>query len=81
MKVFHYISGEEIMVGDRVREVGRDGYVEEIIQPGSDMAVSCGWLDGGVCTVMIWGDKQGRVLWQPPDGEFWEDLEFVGRRQ
>jgi hypothetical protein len=77
MKVFRYTSGEKVKVGDRVREAGRVGFVEEIIQPGSDM--SC--LKGGVCTMMDWGGTQGNVMWEPPDGEHWDELEFLGRNQ
>ena len=79
MKIFHYITGEEVKIGDRVREVGREGRVTEIIQPGSDMAISYDYTEGGVRTEMDWNGEIGYAIWEPPDGDCWEDLEFIER--
>ncbi len=80
MRVFHYITGEEVKVGDYVREVGRDYRVIEIIQPGSETAESCDCAEGGVRTSMDLSGTRGNVLWEPPDGACWEDLEFLRRQ-
>jgi hypothetical protein len=79
MRAFHYWSGEEVKVGDYVREVGRAGRVIEIIQPGSETAMCCDCAEGGVRTSMDMSGTKGNVLWEPPDGACWEDLEFLGR--
>ena len=79
-KVFHYFSGEVIELGDRVRDVRHLGYVAEIIQPGSDYALSCDCPDGGVLTMADWDGTKSPRIWTPPDGEFWEDLEFIARK-
>ena len=80
-KVFHYFSGEVIQLGDRVRDASRIGYVAEIVQPGSDTSLSCDCPEGGVLTKVDWDGVESPRIWTPPDGEFWEDLEFIGRRQ
>lgn len=80
MKVFHYISGEIIKVGDRVKDAGHRGRAIEIIQPGSYTALSCDCAEGGVHTVANWGGKKGSRIWEPPDRENWEDLVFLQRR-
>jgi len=79
MRVFHYISGEEVKIGDYVREVGRDGRVSRIIQPGSKDALDNGCLEGGMITSMDMNGTIGNSLWEPPDGDCWEDLEFIRR--
>ena len=79
LKAFHYMSGEEVKVGDRVREVGRCGLVTEVFQLGSDSALGSDSPEGGVRVVMDWDGKKSNVLWEPPDGDCWEDLEFLGR--
>ena len=79
-RVFHYFSGEVVQVGDRVRDVRHLGYVAEVFQPGSGMALSCDCPDGGVLTMSDWDGTQSPRIWTPPDGEFWEDLEFIARR-
>jgi hypothetical protein len=80
-KVFHYFSGEVVQEGDRIRSAGRPGIVVEVFQPGSDSAVSFECPEGGVRTTEDWNGKQSPMIWQPPDGDYWEDLEFVGRKQ
>jgi len=79
-RVFHYFSGEVIQQGDRIRSAGRSGYVAEVFQPGSDSAKTFDCPEGGVLTFEDWDGKQSPMVWRPPDGEFWEDLEFIGRK-
>ena len=78
-KIFHYFSGEVIELGDRVCDCSHLGYVAEIIQPGSGTALSCDCPDGGVLTMADWDGTKSPRIWTPPDGEFWEDLEFISR--
>ena len=79
-RVFHYFSGEVVQQGDRIRSAGRSGYVAEVFQPGSDSAKTFDCPEGGVLTFEDWDGKQSPMVWRPPDGEFWEDLEFIGRK-
>jgi hypothetical protein len=80
-KIFHYFSGEIIQPGDRVRVAGRLGRVEEIFQPGSDNSLAHDFPDGGVLTIASWDGIESPMVWRPPDGELWEDLEFIGRKE
>jgi hypothetical protein len=80
-KIFHYVSGEIIQPGDRARVAGRLGRVEEIFQPGSDNSLAHDFPDGGVLTIASWDGIDNPIVWQPPDGELWEDLEFIGRKE
>lgn len=80
MRVFRYFSGETVEVGDHVRDAGRLGRVTEIIQPGSDEAASYSCPDGGVRTVVDWDGTSSNAMWEPPDGDLWEDLEFLSRQ-
>ena len=73
------MSGEEVRIGDYVREVGRDLRVVEIIQPDTEAALIYGCLDGGMVTAMDMSATLGRAVWEPPDGDCWEDLEFIRR--
>ena len=77
MRVFHYFSGEIVMLGDRIRSSGRAGRVVQIIQPGSQDAADCSCPDGAVCTED--NDTGGSMLLTPPDRELWEDLDFISR--
>ena len=80
MRVFHYMSGEEVVIGDYVREIGcRDGRVVQIIQPDSEDAEILDCPEGGVVTAMDMSGTIGRAVWEPPDGDCWEDLEFIRR--
>jgi hypothetical protein len=79
-RVFHYFSGEIVQPGDRVRISGRLGFVQEVMQPGSDNSLGHDFPDGGVLTITSWEGVQSPMVWHPPDGELWEDLEFIGRK-
>ena len=77
---FHYYSGEIVCVGDLVRVYGRlNGYIAEVVMPGTEQALACNCPDGYVCTVSEWDGKKSSSLWTPPDGKFWEDLDLVQR--
>ena len=79
---FHYRSGESVCVGDRVRINRRsvcDGYVAEVEITGTAQALACNCPAGYVCTVANENGENQSFLWTPPDGEHWEDLEFVSR--
>src|ERR1035437_10881123 len=47
-RVFHYITGEVVRYGDRVRAAGHRGHVAEVFQPASHTTVSCRCPEGGV---------------------------------
>ena len=77
---FHYFNGKTVCVGDRVLICGRfNAYVAEVEMPGTKQALACGCPDGYVCTAPAEKGGKGNMLWTPPDGELWEDLEFVQR--
>jgi len=78
-KSFYYVTGEMVMVGDIIQSAGCPGFIKEIIQPGSDSAITFDCAEGGVLLVECFGGEQGLKLMRLPDGEFWEDLEFISR--
>jgi hypothetical protein len=47
-RVLHYITGEVVRCGDRVRAAGHLGHVAEVFPPASHTAVSCRCPEGGV---------------------------------
>ena len=79
-QVFHYFSGEAVELGDRVRDTGHLGRVVEIIAPGSEEAIACECQGGGVRIVVDWDGQASNRLYEPRDGPYWEDLEFLGRQ-
>ena len=79
-KTFHYFSGEVVQPGDQVRVSGRLGYVAEVFQPGSDNSLAHNFPDGGVVTMASWDGVESPMVWEPPDGGLWEDLEFIRRK-
>ena len=79
-KDFHYFSGEIVQLGDRVRVAGRLGHVAEILRPGSDNSLAHDSPEGGILTIASWDGIESPMVWQPPDGELWEDLEFIERK-
>jgi hypothetical protein len=82
MAVFHYFSGEAVELGDKVSDAGHIGFVTDIFQPGSQEAAdfSCP-EEGGIFVVSDWNGQKSNILWTPPDGKSWEDLEFLERKQ
>jgi hypothetical protein len=82
MYIFHYFDHNDVQVGDLVigpeRRIGR---VSEIIQPGSYDAECFGIPEGGVRFIFDWNGVHGAELMTPPDGEYWEDIEFVCREK
>lgn len=61
------------MVGDRVIDCGRPARVLDVFPPGRQSAEHYHCPEGAVAT-------SASRLRTPPDGEYWEDLEFVSRR-
>ena len=80
-RVFHYITGEVVRYGDRVRAAGHLGRVAEVFQPASHTAVTCRCPEGGVLNLSDWKGVEIASIWTPPDGKSWQDLEFLGREQ
>jgi hypothetical protein len=86
---FRYHSGEAVNEGDSVRTaygdktsiIYRYGCVEKVISPDSDDSTNWNCPQGGVLVVEDWDGTSNRVLWTPPDGIYWEDLEFIHRRR
>lgn len=80
MREFYYFDTNVIRLGDAVRgPQGRIGRVDEIIQPGSIESQENDCPEGGVRFVFDWDGVQDAVLMIPPDGESWEDIEFLNR--
>lgn len=80
MRIFHYFDGNEIRVGDHViGPRGRLGRVDKIIQPESAESNTYDAPLGGVLFIFDWDGVPGPVMMTPPDGKYWEDIEFVAR--
>ena len=81
MTDFHYFSGETVQLGDKVSDAGHIGIVTYIIHPNTQDAAdfSC-FEQGGIMVESDWDGQKSNALWEPPDREFWEDLEFLGRK-
>jgi hypothetical protein len=80
MREFHYFDSNVIQVGDLVSGPrGRIGRVEEIVQPDSLESQAYGCPEGGVRFVFDWNGIQSAVMMLPPDGAFWEDIQFISR--
>jgi hypothetical protein len=80
MAVFHYFSGEAVELGDNVSDAGHLGSVTDIFQPGTQESIDFSCPEGGVMVVSDWDGQKSAALWTPPDGDFWEDLDFLGRK-
>ena len=81
MREFHYFDSNVIRLGDLVcGPRDRMGWVDEIVQPGSQESQAYGCPEGGVRFIFDWDGIQSAVMMLPPDGEFWEDIEFLRRK-
>ena len=80
MADFHYFSGEVVELGDKVSDVGHIGSVTDIFQPDTQESIYFSCPKGGVLVISDWDGQKSSRLWTPPDGEYWEDLEFLGRK-
>ncbi len=70
MKKYYYCTGDEVLLGDRIREGlnrNRMARVAVIIQPNSPTAIQWGQMEGGVILEFTDGD---RWLVQDFDEEF-----------
>jgi len=80
MRDYHYFDGNVVRVGDHVRTAGgRVGTVEQIIQPGSVESQHYSCPEGGVLILADWDGTKSPLMMEPPDGEYWEDIEFIER--
>jgi len=78
---FQYHGGETVVEGDHVTYAGCPAVVEGVFAPRTSEArdYSC-WDTGGVLILEREPAKLfGRMLFTPPDGNSWEDLDFVCR--
>lgn len=83
---FYYANGAQVKLGDRVlfpySSGPREHVVTSIMAPGSPEAEAFGCPDsGGILISLDNGRDTGGVLFTPPDGEHWSDLELVARMQ
>jgi len=77
---FHYYSGETVMQGDLVvSENGKPGVVEQIIAPGTPDAAAFASPLGGLLVREDWNGTPSYLVVTPPDGVYWEDMQFVRR--
>ncbi len=76
--MYHYQTGEEICVGDRIyySEVFGEGYVSRILIPYSKDAQDWGLQNGAV--MLGFGENDTVVALDKPEEE--EDLEFISRK-
>jgi hypothetical protein len=74
MNKFQYLSGEEVLEGDRIVVVTKEGTISNVFLPGTDGSkdYDC-WDTGGVLIKFDDGDLQ---LWPKTD----EDLKFIQRK-
>ena len=70
-KLYRYISGEQILVGDKIKLNGVPGKIIAIFEPGSNESVSWGCEAGGVLANIP--DSLGLVFITDPEKD--EDLE------
>lgn len=77
---FHYVNGEVVRVGDRVKSVGnRCGVVKELLPQGSEVARQFMCPDGGVMVIEDWnGISSPRIMAVPGDRD-WEDIVLIAR--
>jgi hypothetical protein len=72
---FSYLSGEPVMMGDRIRYHGEPGEIEFIAEASDPDTADFVEQFGGGCMIMATGF--GSVFVHHPDSD--EDLEFVSR--
>jgi hypothetical protein len=78
---FRYATGETVVEGDHVAYAECPAVVEGVFGPRTSEArdYSC-WDIGGVLILEREPPKLfGRMLFTPPDGNCWGDLDFVSR--
>lgn len=81
-RAFYYHSGEVAEVNDIVRTGGGHlGRVVTIIQPFSELSnyYNCR-KKGGILIEEEWDHQKSLLLMTPPDGEQWEDIDFIQRQ-
>jgi len=79
---FKYYTGEAVCVGDMVRTgSGHLGVVREIIEPGTELSRMLECIEGGILIYENWDGKESPLVMAAPDGENWEDLQLVRRKE
>ena len=77
--IYHYRSGEEVRVGDKVFTHGKKwGVVVKVIDPNSRASADFNCPEGGVLISEDWDGEENRMLFRGPRGHF-EYLDFIGR--
>ncbi len=77
---FHYYTGDVVMQGDVIiSENGNPGVVEKIIAPGTSDSDAFACPDGGLLIKEDWQGTPSYLIVTPPDGVYWEDMEFLRR--
>jgi hypothetical protein len=77
MVTFRYRTGEDVQIGDQIEYDGHPGIITDIFQPNTPHASDFACPDtGGIMLKSIWGP----MVLPPPDGESWEDLDFIQRQ-
>ena len=77
---FHYYTGERVVQGDLViSENGKPGIVEKIIAPGTSDSDAFACPNGGLLIKEDWEGNWSHLVVTPPDGIYWEDMQFVHR--
>lgn len=75
--MFHYLSGERVLPGDRViSSNGKRGAVQLVILPDTDAARDYSCPRGGVLIVEVWNGHESLLL---EDELGLEDVQFVQR--
>jgi hypothetical protein len=78
--VYHYRSGEEIRVGDRVYTQNEKwGVVEQVIYPNSRASADYDCPEGGVLIIEDWDGEENPILFRGPEEDLSECLDFIGR--
>jgi hypothetical protein len=73
MKTFYYVTGEQVLIGDRISVASKQGAIENILMPETEDAKDFDCKEtGGLLINFEDGDLQ---LWSEVD----EDLMFVDR--
>ena len=79
-RVFRYYRSEQVRVGDKVRTGNyKRGIVKMVIMPSSQASEDFSCPQERVLIEEDWDGLPCLILETPPDGEHWEDIEFVER--
>jgi hypothetical protein len=79
VRKFHYSTGEDVRIGDQVKYTTHPGEIHLIILPDTADALDLQCPEGGVDVAYVCSGVVSHFIYQPPDGDYWEDLYFIGR--